>query len=196
MDAAEVGLAVADAEGKVVDVGDAGARVGVGALGEWHVLVGGGAMALIPGLADRGRQLAAVRVIHVRTVVVAVQDRELGAVDRAQVLDRHPQHHRHHNVNLRLSITTILCTTQWRVRGPLRTDRMLVITLQNRSISRERLIPALGPQVCVSVSEAIEAESSEYYLWCEKVCFIEVWKTFEVLVDDIVAGTCADLKIC
>ena len=32
MDAAAVGLAVADAEGEVVDVGDAGARVGVSAL--------------------------------------------------------------------------------------------------------------------------------------------------------------------
>ena len=32
VDAAEVGFAVADAEGEVVDVGDAGARVGVSAL--------------------------------------------------------------------------------------------------------------------------------------------------------------------
>ena len=33
VDAAEVGFAVADAEGEVVDVGDAGARMGVSALG-------------------------------------------------------------------------------------------------------------------------------------------------------------------
>ena len=162
MDAAEVGLAVADAEGKVVDVGDAGARVGVGALGEWHVLVGGGAMALIPGLADRGRQLAAVRVIHVRTVVVAVQDRELGAVDRAQVLDRHPQHHRHHDVDLCLGVATILCTTQGHIRRPLRANRALVIALQNWSVRRKRLIPALGPQVSVSVRDAVEAKGAEY----------------------------------
>ena len=32
VDAAEVGFAVADAEGEVIDVGDAGARVGVSAL--------------------------------------------------------------------------------------------------------------------------------------------------------------------
>ena len=32
VDVAEVGFAVADAEGEVVDVGDAGARVGVSAL--------------------------------------------------------------------------------------------------------------------------------------------------------------------
>ena len=128
-------------------------------------------------------------------MVVVVEDRELGAVDRAQVLDRHPQYHRHHNVDLRLSITAILCTTQRRVSGPLRANRMLVITLQNRSISCERLIPALGPQVCVGVSEAIEAESAEYYLWHEKVCFIEAWNTFEVLVDDVVTGTSANLEV-
>jgi len=33
MNAAEVGFAVADAEGEIVDVGDARPRVGVGALG-------------------------------------------------------------------------------------------------------------------------------------------------------------------
>lgn len=32
VDAAEVGFAVADAEGEIVDVGDAGTRVGVSAL--------------------------------------------------------------------------------------------------------------------------------------------------------------------
>ena len=92
LDAAEVGFAVADAEGEVVDVGDAGARVGVSALREWHVLVGGGALALLPGLADRSRQLAAIRVIDVgaltAAMIIVVEHRELGAVNRAQVLDR------------------------------------------------------------------------------------------------------------
>ena len=93
VDAAEVGFAVADAEGEVVDVGDARARVGVSALREGHVLVRGGALALLPGLADRGWQLAAVGVIDVgaltAAMVVVVEHRELGAVNRAQVLDRH-----------------------------------------------------------------------------------------------------------
>ena len=87
MDAAEVGFAVADAEGEIVDVGDAGARVGVSALGEWHVLIGGWALALLPCLADRSRQLAAIRVIDVgalaAAVVVVVEHRDLGAIDRA-----------------------------------------------------------------------------------------------------------------
>ena len=78
MDVAEVGFAVADAEGEVVDVGDARAGVGVSALSEWHVLVGGWALALLPGLADRSRQLTTIRVIDVRIptffdrVIVAV----------------------------------------------------------------------------------------------------------------------------
>ena len=136
MDAAEVGFAVADAEGEIVDVGDARARMGVSALGEWHFLVGGRALALLPGLADWGRQLAAVGVIDVgalaAAMVVVVQHRELGAIDRAQILDRHAQHHRHHDINLRLSITTILRPTQRCVRRPLRTNRTLIITLQDR----------------------------------------------------------------
>ena len=81
MDAAEVGLAVADAEGEVVDVGDARAGVGMSTLGEWHILVGRGALALLPGLADRSRQLAAIRVIDVgaltMAMVIVVQNREL-----------------------------------------------------------------------------------------------------------------------
>ena len=72
MDTAEVGFAVADAEGKVVNVGDAGARVGVGALGEWHVLIGIRAPTLLPGLADRGRQLASVRIIDIGALAAAM----------------------------------------------------------------------------------------------------------------------------
>ena len=68
MDAAEVGLAVADTEGEVVDVGDAGAGVGVGALREWHVLIVLRTLALLPGPADRSRHLATVRVIDVRAL--------------------------------------------------------------------------------------------------------------------------------
>ena len=136
VDAAEVGFAVADAEGEVVDVGDARAGVGVSALREWHVLVGGGTLALLPGLADRSRQLAAVRVIDVGTLttamVVAVEHCELGAVNRAQILDRDAQHHRHHDINFRLCVTTILRATQRRIYRPLRTNRTLVIALQNR----------------------------------------------------------------
>ena len=94
VDAAEVGFAVADAEREVVDVGDARAGVGVSALREGHVLIGGGALALLPSLADRSRQLTAVRVIDIgalaAAMVIVIEDGELGAVDRAQVLDRHP----------------------------------------------------------------------------------------------------------
>ena len=115
MDVAEVGLAVADAEGKTVDILYTRVRVGVGALGEWHVLIVFRTLALLPGPTDRSRHLAAVRVIDVgalaTAVVIVVEDSELSAIDRAQILDRHPQHHRHHDIDLRLSITPILRPT-------------------------------------------------------------------------------------
>ena len=110
--------------------------MGVSALREWHVLVGGWALALLPGLADRSRQLTAVRVIHVSALaaamVVVIENGELGAVDRAQVLNRHAQHHCHHDINLRLRVATVLRPTQGRVGCPVRTDRSFVITPQNR----------------------------------------------------------------
>ena len=65
-------------------------------------------------------------------VIVVVENRELGAIDRAQVLNRHTQHHRHHDIILRLSITAILRPAQRRVRRPLWANRTLIITLQNR----------------------------------------------------------------
>ena len=149
VDAAEVGFAVADAEGEVVYVGDARARVGVSALREGHVLIGGGALALLPGLADRSRQLATIRVIDIGSLasamVVVVEDRELSAINRAQILDWYAQHDRHHYIDLRLCITTILCPTQGRIRRPLRANRTLVIAFQERSVAQERLIPAFGP---------------------------------------------------
>ena len=122
-------------------------------------------MALLPGLADWSRRLAAIRVIDVGTLatamVVVVQHRELGAVDRAQVVDWHAQHHRHHDIDLRLSITTILRPTQRRICCPLRANLTLVITLQNRLISHKRLIPTLRPQVGVGVREAVETKYAQ-----------------------------------
>ena len=73
------------------------------------------------------RKLAAIRVIDMRSLaaamVVVVQHCELGAVDGAQILDRHAQHYRHHDIDLRLRVTAILCPTQRCIRGPLRTNR-------------------------------------------------------------------------
>ena len=90
VDVAEVGLAVADAEGKTVDILYTRVRVGVGALGEWHVLIVFRTLALLPGPTDRSRHLAAVRVIDVgalaTAVVIVVEDSELSAIDRAQIL--------------------------------------------------------------------------------------------------------------
>ena len=94
-------------------------------------------------------------------MVIVVENRELSAVDRAQILDRHAQHHRHHDIDLRLSVTTILCTTQGSIRRPLRTNRTLVITLQDRSVSHKRLIPTLLPQIGVSIREAVEAKCAK-----------------------------------
>ena len=91
-------------------------------------------------------------------MVIVVQYRELGAVYRAQVLDRHAQHHRHHDIDLRLSIATVLRPTQGRISCPVRTDRSFVITLQDRSVSHKRLVPTLGPQIRIGVGEAVEAK--------------------------------------
>lgn len=70
--AAEVGFAVADAEEEGVDVLDFRVRVGEGAVGERHVLVGVWAAALLPGRVDRGWHLAPVRVIDVRALAATV----------------------------------------------------------------------------------------------------------------------------
>ena len=156
----EVGFAVSWGEGEVVGVGLA-ARVGVGAF-----LLGDAVVLFAPGDQDRVRDDAAVGVEDVAGLVVAVEDRELGAVDGAQLIGRDAEHRGHQRVNLDQGIAAVDVPAQRRRRSPPRADithtgSTLIPRRQQPLICREHRIPDLLPHIGIGIREAIQPQSPQ-----------------------------------
>ena len=146
--------------GEVVGVGLA-AWVGVGAF-----LLGDAAALLAPGDQDRVRDDAAVGVEDVAGLVVAVEDRELGAVDGAQLIGRDAEHRGHQRVNLDQGIAAVDVPAQRRRRSPPRADithtrSTLIPRRQQPLIFREHRIPDLLPHIGIGIREAIQPQSPQ-----------------------------------
>src|SRR5699024_3935779 len=114
---AEVGVAVEVAEG---------ARGGVldtrGLVDGVAYVDGGGVALLAAGWMERGGHESAVGVVEVLAVVLAVQRRELGAVDRHQLIRRDPQRQRHQRVDLQKRLAPVGVAAQRNPRCPSGTD--------------------------------------------------------------------------
>src|SRR5699024_6712 len=166
-----VGFAVEVAEGEGVGVLDTGARVGGGAL-----LGGGGVALLAPGGLERGGDESAVGVVEVLAVVVAVQHRELGAVDRHQLIRRDPQRQRHQRVDLQKRLAPVGVAAQRNLRCPSGTDgaevqSAVVVETTGPGLQREwvrlgwvvggSLAPDRLPKLAVSARETIEAKRAQ-----------------------------------
>src|SRR5262245_52801235 len=72
------------------------------------------------------RHETAVRVVDVVLVVVAIEDRELGAIDRAELVCGDSEHERDESVDFDECLSPVLCDTQGSVGGPLLGDRTQV----------------------------------------------------------------------
>ena len=161
-----MGLAVEGLERELVRVGDAAARVDGGevVLREAAVI----AALLAPGGQYAVRDEAAVVVVVVAVAVVAVQHRELGAVDRAQLVRGQTQRQRHQGVDLQQRLTAVLRPAQRRLRRPLRADVAQVHPARPLRQARPRVVAerpavALRPHVALGVSDAAQSEHPQQY---------------------------------
>src|SRR5699024_251025 len=165
---AHVRFPIEDPERLLVDDGAAGAG-GAGVHGG-AVLEGQARLRparLVPGGADGARDLPTVRVEDVRVLafaaVVVVQDRELSAVNRHQIVDRDPGDDRHDRVDLHQGLPAVLIDPQGRGHRPLRADvaerrAVWAVEYAGPGVCSKRWVNSDAPEIGVGDSGGVDAE--------------------------------------
>ena len=104
-------------------------------------------------------------------MVVAVEDRELGAVDRAELVGGDAEHERDECIDLDKGLAPILGDPQGSGGGPLRGDGTQVGTVRawtpaDPRVSGEVVAVDVAPEIGVGVRDAVEAQRARTSAAC------------------------------